>query len=673
MNINAQELTLVRKNMKFGEATTTNPQPTTVTEPPVTKPESGLNALDAQAQNNIAFQGVKLPTAMKQGMSKIMLLAALAGGSLMATSCDDDPYVIEKEPINITNNVSVTVDFSFVQELINQMKADREIDQQQHAEMMAAITNIYTLLADGEISEAEFRKELFLVLARVEFNQERMYAQLIENGKSQEEANAILERIENGQADILARLTAGEITFKEARAEWEALLNSIDGTLKGILAEIQGLRDDINANHADLMATKEEELEFMNKFYEQGENQTALLDSMYNNQKGMAENIQILTNNSNELLAIAQDDTKYNELMNKLDSLKPEEIDYQKFEQMFKLLNMNLQDAIRDFKNDNKKGQQALIGAINNFKNTYLKTESAQSQQFAIIIGKLDFITKYLPNLSQDEVEAAIKELTEAVKNNTGAVEENTEVIGSGLDNIDAKLDAVIAKLDTLIDNTSGLTEFFAAQKDNWINALKNLEKGNQILDRILTEQKITNEYLSGFKADFAEMKDAQKTANSYLNILIKKTDAVEKAIQEIDVNVEVNGGMTRDEFLSAMEERDKKAATEFKKFIEEYGFDKVPGDVQTIKEFLAQVKDAIQSQKDYSAQLDRIIAQGDNIYNFLLNMDFSNPEEIAKLDKIINILENWKHICECDHDNISGDDENKDDETIKDLEDMFS
>ena len=218
-----------------------------------------------------------------------------------------------------------------------------------------------------------------------------------------------------------------------------------------------------------------------------------------------------------------------------------------------------------------------------------------------------------------------------------------------------------------MIDNTSGLTEYFASQKDNWINALKNLEKGNQMLDRILTEHKITNEYLSGFKADFAEMKEAQKTANSYLNILIKKADAVEKAIQEIDVNVEVNGGMTRDEFLSAMEERDKKAATEFKKFIEEYGFDNVPGDVQTIKEFLAQVKDAINNQKDYSGQLDRIIALEKDILDFLNKADFSNPDYTAQLQKIIDAINNFKCNCEC------GASSDKTDESIKDMEDMFS
>ena len=128
--------------------------------------------------------------------------------------------------------------------------------------------------------------------------------------------------------------------------------------------------------------------------YAQGENQTAILDSMKNNQKEMAANIQILTNNSNELLAIAKDDTKYNELINKLDSLKPDEIDYKKFEQMFKLLNMNIQDAIKEFKADNKRGQQALINAINNFKNTYLKVEIAQSQQYSAIIDKLNFIIK---------------------------------------------------------------------------------------------------------------------------------------------------------------------------------------------------------------------------------------------------------------------------------------
>ena len=58
MKINAQEILLINKNMKFGENPTAPITKENVTEPPVSTPESTLNALNQQGKNNIAFQGV---------------------------------------------------------------------------------------------------------------------------------------------------------------------------------------------------------------------------------------------------------------------------------------------------------------------------------------------------------------------------------------------------------------------------------------------------------------------------------------------------------------------------------------------------------------------------------------------------------------------------------------
>ncbi len=683
MNINAQELTLVRKNMKFGETQTTTPQPTTVTEPPVTKPESGLNALEAQAQNNIAFQGVKMPQTIKKGMGKMMLLATLAVGSLGLASCDKDPYVVEGDPVHIENNVSVSVDFSLVQELINQMKEDREIDKQQHAELMAAITSIYSLLERGEISEGEYRKQLFLVLARIEYNQEKQYAQLIANGKSQEEANAILSRIEAGQIDILARLEKGEITFQEARAEWEKLLGSIDASLKDILGEVRGLRKDMNRNFfvfAKAFGNYAKNMrEFANASLENDEKQIALLDSLNNNQKETTAKVDSLIAVNNEILEVVKDPTKFNELMTKLDSMARDDEEYQTWLKQFaNEYKLDLTQLLEDWKKDNERAQKATIGAINNVAHKLDRLATIVKTGLRNANDKLSFIARYLPQLKNDPaLKAEIEKLADAIEKNTAAVEENTTITEEGLTGIEnelsdvnGKLDTIIGKFDTVIDQTAGLTDYFTQQQINWTDALKNLEKGNQILDDIRTNGKITNGYLEGYKAEFQEVKENQKLSNSYLYILVQKQGDLEKAIKEL--NIDVNGGMTREEFVSAMEERDAKLAAEFKEFIKDYGFDKVPGNVQTIADLLGEVKDAINNQKDYSGQLDRIVGLEEKIYNFLENMDLSNPADSAKLDKLITILENWKHNCDCVHDNNSSDKENND-ESVKDLEDTFS
>lgn len=662
MNINSQEMLLLNRNMKFGELPTpTTPQPAeSVTEPPVTTPDAGLNALNAKANNNIAFQGVTLPASMRKGLSKMMLILALGGASLATTATMTSCTEVEQ-----VTNVDMSAFFSLMEQMnanMEKMLEQQKISNNLQMEMInIQLENqkyLQKLYENSELTLDEVQK-LNLTVQNGVID---VLAQLKENGATDKEILEIVKDIKAQMKGVMTMLENGQITFEQAMQMIQDILGSIDGTLKDILEQVIGIRDDMNANHAEYMAKKDQELDYLGGIYQQGKVNEQWLKFMSNGLVVMNENLVKINNNTSSLLAIASDDTKYNELMNKLSELKPNDIDYQKFEEMFKLLNMNVQDAINDFKEDNKAGQNALIGAINDFKKTYITTEQKQSAQFSEIINKLNFISANLPNMDQSDIEAAIKALTDAVNNNTGAIEDNTEIVGNGLDNINAKLDAVLAKLDKVIDNVSGLTNYFEDQKENWGVALKFLGDINTLMESLLNEQQITNSKLDSFKADFKEIKEAQKLANSYLSILIQKQDNLENAIKDIDAK----GGMTREEFLSAMEERDAKVAKEFKEFIAEYGFDKVPGDVQTIKELLTEVNNAIKNQKDYSSQLDRIIKLENDIYNFLKNADFSNPDYTAKLDEMLKAIKEWKCNCEC------GKDSGKTDESIKDLEDMF-
>ncbi len=655
MKINSQEILLLNKNMKFGEIPSENlPQPAeAVTEPPVaTTPESGLDALNAQAKNNVAFQGVTMPASIRRGLSKMMLVLALGAGTAATTatmtSCTDVKQEVAVDMSEIT---------ALYQDMLNlykQMLEQQTINNETQQQMLKYLQYLYNEVKEGNMSQKEFQQAVYQYMINDSTTQQLIYDQLVKNGKSEEEIQNILNEIYQ---------LAKDGNYAEAIAKMNEILGSIDGTLKDILTQVKGIRDDMNANHEEYMSKKDQELDFLGGIYNQGKVNEQWLKFMSNGLVVMNENLVKINNNATQLLVIAQDDTKFKELMNKLDSLKPTDVDYQKFEEMFKLLNMNIQDILNQYMENNTAGQNALIDAINDFKNTYITTEQQQSAQFSEIINKLNFIATKLPNMDQSNIEAAIKALTDAVNNNTGAVEDNTEVVGKGLADIIAQLDAILAKLDKVIENTSGLTNYFADQKENWGVALKFLGDINTLMESLLNEQQITNSKLESFKADFKEIKDAQKLANSYLAILVQKADALENAMKEINVN----GGMTREEFLSAMEERDAKVAEEFKKFISEYEFDKVPGDVQTIKEFLSEIKGAINNQKDYSAQLDRIINLENKIYDFLKNADFSNPDYTNKLNEILEAIKNWKCNCEC------GKDSGSTDESIKDLEDMFS
>ena len=115
---------------------------------------------------------------------------------------------------------------------------------------------------------------------------------------------------------------------------------------------------------------------------------------------------------------------------------------------------------------------------------------------------------------------------------------------------------------------------------------------------------------------------------------------------------------MTVEQFKEALAERDEKVAEDFEQFIKDYGFDKVPANLQTANELLEEIKNKIADKSEYAGQLDRVIA-------FLEKLDLNDAEQLAKLDEIVRLLENFK--CGCEHDN-----QDQTDESVSDLEDMF-
>ena len=78
-----------------------------------------------------------------------------------------------------------------------------------------------------------------------------------------------------------------------------------------------------------------------------------------------------------------------------------------------------------------------------------------------------------------------------------------------------------------------------------------------------------------------------------------------------------------------------------FVKFAIDMGLDKLPEDVATIKDLLSALNDKVQNMKDYSGQLDRIIAKLDSI-------DWTAAENKGKLEQVIELLKNFKCNCEC-------------------------
>ena len=574
MNINAQDLMLINKNMRFGETKPSSQPASPVTEPPVTKPESGLSALEAQAQNNINFQGGASKAAQSvlaklRNKSATYLLAGMmaVAAPAMMTSCSESysySYVNMDEFFKYMQQQNDKLDA-----ILEELKLSRQVQEESLAiqkENQAILMQMY-----------ETQQLTYQEVQNISNTLTTGIADITSYLKAQGATDAeILEAIKGFRADVnewAQKFANKQASLEEYLAGIQASIDEAKQILQDILATVKGISEQMTNNHNEYMAAREEEIEMLGKLYFQGKIDQSYLEDLFQNSNKMLEFLASINKNTEDLKNIFTNEENYNKFMADLAEMMPEDIDYAKFEAMFNMLGLTIEDVMNMSRKD-------ILGAINEFQNNYLANESKQAEILDQINGKLD-VLKQLPGLNLAGIQEAIDKLTEAYLN-------GNEDVTMYLEKLVAQMNDVIVRLDNVIDNTSGLTEFFADQKANWANALGNMEKGNQILDDIRKEQKATNAKLDAFKGEFGEMKEAQKLSNSYLQILVGKAGDLEDAINNLDVNG--GAGMTRDEFISAMEKVDARRAEEFKKFIEEYGFDKVPGDVQTIKELLADV-----------------------------------------------------------------------------------
>lgn len=782
MNIKTQELMLVKKNMKFGE---TKPESTNTptTESPVTKPETSMSALEAKAQNNVAFQGVQLPMNVQKGLTKIMLLAALGGGAAVATtSCTD---VDQKVTVDMAAIVAVMNEMMAIQkDLLEQAK----INNQQNTELNAKLEALKSLYEQGLIDTKEFRVEFFETMAEMMIKLDDINANLEANGKTQEEIKDILEGIDkkvnkiklklkkgeisftqamteitkylesidssvkdlldikdilneisgkldisndkldalnkesnklneqvnNGiisadkareqffaymveslanQKDILAQLkqngltdkealeaankaneqlndiknqlAAGDITFEEAVGKLTEIMSGISEKLDSILAELKNIAKQQVESHKAYMEGKNEVLDMLGKLYFQGKIDQSYFEDMFQTQQAMKQDLADIRAVNKEILNTLNDEEKYNKFIEDLKALDKDDINYQNLENLFKMYGyQNLEEVINTTRKD-------ILGAMNQYQNEDMMFEEKQTALLSSIHSKLDYIADHLGGVPQTGIEEALKELKDAVDKNTGAVDKNSEIVNEQLTNVNAKLDKLMEKMDLVIDNTSGLAEHFADAKVFFDNAAGSLAGIEANIDTIKVNQKVTNENLDDIKADLKDLKTTAKNIEGQLPAMKQAIIDVENAIKDLDLDCDA---MTRDEFVEALAERDEQRDTNIAKFVKQmindYGFDKVPGDVQTIKEFLADIKDAVENREDITGHLNTIISLEAQILDMLKNANFSSPDYSAQLKTILEAIQNLKLECNCEC-SCNGD-TGKSDESVEDLEDLF-
>lgn len=608
MNIKAVELMEINKGLKFGEEPSTKTSES-IAEPPVNKPQSGLNALELQ-MNNVAFMGKSaVATKLKSGALGAMMALMALGAASSLQSC-------------VEQRQEVTVDMSAItalyQQMLNlnqQMLDQQKITNEQLVKMNTYLMQLLQEAQNSNMSADEFYKKAFEFMAKSEANQELIIKQLVANGKSQEEANKYLQ-------DLIAKVEAGQISAKEALEKIQNILGSIDSKLDSIIGKLEEAikkfedRDD---------GTKEQLREIRDLIKENNSISAGnyeLLESILINMNKLCTSDQVM-GALNAIMGIMKDHMAQDKEMD------------QKTQDLIREANKYISNVGSDMNNNFTK-------VINEIKNG-----NAKSDELIVTVKDLNELIK---QLGEDG-----KELGDKILNYIAAVgfemNRNFTALIEAVKNGNIKLDQAISLINDLkviVENQDGGKEF-NDQVLNYIAAVG--FEMNRNFSALINEVKNGNMKLDDITALMQELtklvsdhnKDSKDLGNKVLQYIAALGFDMNKNFTAI-LNA-INDGNKGTESLKALLEKvldnqNKNTAD----IIEAIGNIKLDGsqiDLSSIeammKELLAQAKKNGNILTNIDAKLDAIKMTGDAI---LAKIDAESQKGDERYEKTYNLMQ---------------------------------
>ena len=546
---------------------------------------------------------------------------------------------------NITNNT------------LNDMKEQNDSLIVLSNKQLEALADIKNSIVNANIdSNANFDK----VIETLNVNKNELIAVLEKMGYGYEEiikmtASQIIEAIDNNTAtvvksnELLYKITEyvsilpeikenGDITNNQLEELYNLYLEIVNSEdkyseevinkmeeLVGKLENIEGILNDISATLKELLSgflsfyndyknDKDMEFKLLGQLYKNGKIQTSILASMNETTKSMSENITGIKENTDLLLEIVQDDTRYQELIEAIKNIQTGgevEIDYQRLEDMLKMMGLTITDAI------NMSSSQ-LEQAIKNFQNTYVNVEQKQTEELQTIQAKIDDLQIFLSNNDNNQ------EIIDAINNITVAIGNGNEDVTNELKNLTEQLNKLQQAIDAIykaIGEQAAITNTY-------------LEKYDTKFDGILGMLGSIDSKLNTIIAN-------QKTAEIYLDNLLKAVADLKEEIKKLQ-NEAGDGGssITLEQLEELWKQHDEANFNKYKELIENLDIN-VDVNTTTIEELLKSIDAKMEYINDNSEILNQIL-------DMLKGIDWSNPDYSSKLDRIIEILENFKCNCEC-------------------------
>lgn len=512
MNINANELLLLNKKVRFGEEAGKSTQPQIIEQPTTqeTNPQAGMNALMFQGMNNVvsnpqlatnlsvmreevaeegqtaanntqdetaplktnvAFQG-KASKFKNVAMGALMALMSLGAASTLQ-SCQPD----------VTVTQSVDVDMSALMEMVNELKALRqemadrdEANAKKMDQIIAMFNQVITLVQQGQLNDQQFYN---LMLE----NQKLIIDMMVKQGYNQEEANKKLDTIINSNMSIEEKLDA---------------IKNLVGTIKVSLDDIKASLDRAEKDRAEFKELLKENNANVKELIEQGKTiiasdsaRNAKLDNLAN----AIKNLNIDMNSGIDKLA-----DKLNMSTNQLIAVM-KQLGYRQ-EQITKMTAAEILAAIKENTAETKKNGEIMLVGFNNLEGI-IKDYGAKGEAFAKDV--LNYIAAVGFEMNRNfgnliaEVKAGRVSLDD-IKALIAAMNKNIEQNGEAAkDNIDKILNYIAAVGYDMNRNFTAI-----------LNAINNGGKGAEeikaLLEKVLEKQdansKAIIEAMSNIKVD---------------------------------------------------------------------------------------------------------------------------------------------------------------------------
>ena len=489
MKINSQEMLLSKiKNVKIAEMKN---QPTPVIEPPVSKPDATLNALELQGQNNIAFQ-----SSLTRGAKKA-LLGAMALATV-ATSC-----------IDIKQDVEVVIDESLIQQI-------KDSIEEGNAEQARILNLILAELEKGNQISAENRALLIKILNatnQLDANDKEGLALLT---LILEKINEAMTNGEEMDAKVLALLDVIIVNQKDFNAEQKELLlaliekvGDIDENILASFTTLYGKMDNMSNEGKDLA----------NK----------ILEAVLENNKISTTNSNLLSQIVLQLSGLDANDKAAIEVLKMIWDMLGKHIENDKDmnEKQQELLKLILEN-VQNFKEDNTKLMSAIMNKID-------KLDANDELAFGLLEKILVVMDKYM---QEDQViDGKTQELLITIIEKMDKLDANDKTQFEYMDKVIAIIDYYMQQ-DQVIDGKTQEILLTIVDKMDKLDAndkmqFEYMDKVIAIIEHYMQQDQVIDGKTQEILLTIVDKIDNLDTSDETVNKLLEKILAtVEKFMQ---------------------------------------------------------------------------------------------------------------------------------------------